>query len=90
MPNRLSYLLLINAAALLLMLLDKRNAIRRAPRVPERILFAAALLGGSLGGTLGMLLFHHKTRKPLFSVGFPVLLAVQTGTILLKTTTGGL
>lgn len=83
MPHRIPYLILINAACLLLMLTDKQNAQRRRWRVPERVLLAAALLGGSLGGTLGMLLFHHKTRKPMFSIGFPVILALQVGIALL-------
>lgn len=85
MPEWQSYLILINAVEALLMLLDKRNAQRRRRRVPERWLMALALLGGSLGGLLGMLLLRHKTRKPRFSVGFPVILAVQMGICLLAT-----
>lgn len=83
MPDWQFYLILINAIEALLMLLDKRNAQRRRWRVPERWLLALALLGGSLGGLLGMLLFRHKTRKPRFSVGFPVILAVQIGIYML-------
>lgn len=82
MPIQLSYLVLINAVEVLLMLVDKQNARHRRRRVPERVLLAVALLGGSPGGLLGMLLFHHKTRKPAFSIGFPVILAVQTGICL--------
>lgn len=37
----------------------------------------AALLGGAPGVLAGMYFFHHKTRKPKFSVGVPVILAVQ-------------
>jgi len=68
------YLLLINALTLLLMHADKKKARRRLWRIPEAVLFGTALLGGSLGGTLGMLFFRHKTKKPLFAIGFPVLL----------------
>lgn len=77
------YLILINALALLLMHRDKKKAIRRQWRIPEAVLLGVALLGGSLGGTIGMTAFHHKTKKAKFSVGFPVILLVQAGILML-------
>ena len=71
------YLVAINAAALLLMAVDKRRAKRRQWRVPEAVLFGAALLGGSAGAWAGMYLFHHKTRHWYFVVGMPLILAAQ-------------
>ena len=46
-------------------------------RVPEKILFGAALLGGSAGVWAGMYVFHHKTRHWYFVVGIPLILAAQ-------------
>lgn len=43
---------------------DKRRAKARRWRIPERRLLALALFGGAFGALLGMMLFHHKTRKP--------------------------
>ena len=77
------YLFLINAAALLLMHQDKRNARTRQWRVPEVVLLGLAILGGSLGGTLAMILFRHKTKKTMFSIGMPVILLVHLGLLLL-------
>lgn len=77
------YLIIINAALFLLMHLDKRHARIHAPRVPEKVLFAFSLLGGSLGGTVGIFLLRHKTRKPLFCIGFPVVLLLQVLIVLL-------
>lgn len=71
------YLILINAAGLVLMLLDKRYAIRGTRRIPEATLMSAAALGGSVGVWLGMYLFRHKTRKPKFYLGVPLILAAQ-------------
>lgn len=68
------YLILINALALLIMLVDKHNAINGLSRIPERGLWAICIIGGSLGGLLGMLLFRHKTQKRSFCIGFPLIL----------------
>lgn len=71
------YLLIINAAAFLLMLTDKRKARQKAWRIPEATLLGIAALGGSLGALLGMRLFHHKTQKPNFAIGIPMFLAIH-------------
>ena len=71
------YLILINAAALLLMLSDKRKAKRGAWRIPEATLMCVALLGGSIGALLGMKLFRHKTRHLKFILGIPFILFCQ-------------
>lgn len=71
------WLAVINLIAFALMGLDKRKARRDAWRIPEKTLFLAALLGGALGSTVGMHLFHHKTRHWYFRFGFPVLLILQ-------------
>lgn len=73
----LLYLLLINAAAFLLMLVDKFKAKRNLWRIPERTLMLSAALGGSAGALLGMYTFRHKTRHKKFSVGIPLIFAVQ-------------
>ena len=81
------YLLIINAVGVLIMLADKRRAQKKLWRVPEATLFTIAILGGSIGVLLGMRLFRHKTRKPRFYIGIPLLLASQlalAGFFLLK------
>lgn len=73
----LLYLILINAAAFLLMLLDKQKARKNLWRISERTLFLSALLGGSIGALLGMYTFRHKTRHLSFTLGMPAILAAQ-------------
>lgn len=73
----LIYLITINALGFLLMLIDKQKAKKNAWRIPERVLMAVAAVGGSLGCLCGMYLFRHKTRHIKFSVGLPILFAVQ-------------
>ena len=71
------YLLLINALALVLMLVDKIKAKNNLWRIPERTLMLSAALGGSVGALIGMYLFRHKTRHPKFTIGIPAILVAQ-------------
>ena len=48
--------------------IDKTQAKLNGWRVPEIVLHALALIGGFIGGWLGMFIFRHKTRKPVFKV----------------------
>ena len=71
------YLLLINAAAFMLMLVDKRKARKNRWRIPERTLILSAALGGSIGALLGMYTFRHKTKHLKFTLGIPAILIAQ-------------
>lgn len=73
----LLYLVIVNAAAFLLMLVDKLKAKRGAWRIPERVLIGSAILGGSIGALSGMYTFRHKTKHLKFTVGIPAILVVQ-------------
>ena len=73
----LIYLLIINAVAFLLMLVDKLKAKKHLWRIPEATLIASALLGGSVGALLGMYIVRHKTKHKKFTIGIPLILAAQ-------------
>lgn len=73
----LIYLELVNLAAFVLYGIDKYRAKRGHWRIPEATLILIAVIGGSIGALGGMYLFRHKTRKPRFSVGVPVILGMQ-------------
>lgn len=77
MQYLLLYLLIINAVGFFLMLADKRKAKRGAWRIPEATLMWVAALGGSIGSLAGMYTFRHKTKHPKFTIGIPVILALQ-------------
>lgn len=80
-----AYLLGMNAAAYILMAVDKTNAMRRARRIPETVLLLTAALGGGLGAWLGMVSLHHKTKHKKFLVLVPLFLLahIALGTWLL-------
>ena len=73
----IGYLALINLAGLFSMCIDKRRARKDRYRISERTLFIVAAAGGSIGSLLGMYLFHHKTKKRLFTIGMPLILLAQ-------------
>ena len=73
----IGYLAAVNLFAFCLMGTDKSRARRHAWRIPEKALFLAALLGGSVGALAGMYGFHHKTKHWYFVVGMPAILAAQ-------------
>ena len=79
----LYYLILANLAGLILMGLDTSKARRHRWRIPERMLFLSAVLGGSLGATVGMWIFRHKTQHWYFVVGMPAILILQVAAYIL-------
>ena len=81
MADPVSRLLLLYGGVSVLTLIlfgwDKAAARRQQSRIPEAALLAAAALGGAFGGVVGMYLFRHKTRKPLFRLSVPLFLILQ-------------
>lgn len=72
------YLVALNVLAFAVYGWDKaRSKVKGARRVSERMLFALALLGGSVGAIAGMYVWHHKTRHWYFKLGLPAILLAQ-------------
>lgn len=77
MRNIIIYVCVINAIAFFLYGLDKQKAKRCQWRIPEATLLGVAVIGGSIGAFFGMQVFHHKTKKPKFYIGVPVIFILQ-------------
>lgn len=73
----LLYILSVNLGGFIAFFIDKKRAVRSKWRIPEVTLLTIALLGGAIGCYLGMKLFRHKTLKPLFYIGIPVIIVLQ-------------
>ena len=71
------YLLVINILAFVCYGLDKHKSKRKARRISERWLLLLALIGGSVGAWLGMLVWRHKTNHAKFCFGVPILLLLH-------------
>ncbi|MBR3057950.1 MAG: DUF1294 domain-containing protein [Clostridiales bacterium] len=75
--------LLANLITLALFSSDKKKAEKKAFRIPESNLLGFSALFGALGGILGMIICHHKTKKPKFLILMPLMAVLQLTVIVL-------
>lgn len=87
MINRLPWWTWVYAAMSLVTLiayaLDKRRAISRGRRIPERTLHLLELLGGWPGALIAQQAFRHKRRKGRYLAVFTLIVAIHIAAILL-------
>lgn len=62
----LIYFVFVNVAAFVVYTFDKFRSRVNASRISEKELFTFSIIGGFLGATLSMALFHHKSSKTSF------------------------
>lgn len=72
-----SYMALLSLILFIMMYIDKRRAKRKEWRISEKTLMTLAVFGGACGGIVGMYVFRHKTKHPLFTFGFSLLAVIQ-------------
>lgn len=84
LPFSFTYLLIINALGMLLMIVDKSRARKRLSRISEVNLFTIAILGGSFGILFTMIVIRHKTRHKKFSIGLPLIIVCQIALLVYK------
>jgi uncharacterized membrane protein YsdA (DUF1294 family) len=65
--------------AFLMFRLDKRAAMARSRRIPERTLLGLAAIGGGLGAVAAQQMLRHKTRKEPFRSLLYLILFAQAG-----------
>ena len=68
--------LILNGIVFFVFGVDKYKAVRNKWRIPETTLLIAAVFG-VIGAFAGMHVFHHKTRKPKFYIGVPVIFFLE-------------
>lgn len=71
--NFILIVICINIFSFLIYGLDKYFAKKNMWRISEKALLLFALLLGAPGAYAGMQIFRHKTKKPIFYIGVPVL-----------------
>lgn len=76
------YMVVINVITFLVMGIDKWKAKHGSWRIQEAALFTFVIFGGGIGGNIGMYFFHHKTKKPKFVFGFPIITILEIAFII--------
>ena len=84
----LIYLITINLAAFTAFGIDKWKAVHKKWRISELALMGMIGIGGSVGGLFGMHAFRHKTRKPMFRYGVPLILVLHIAVVYYLNKTG--
>ena len=79
----LIYLAAVSLFAVIITVSDKIRAMRGGWRVRESTLLIVSALGGSIAMLLTMLLIRHKTRKPKFMLGIPLIIILQIAAAVL-------
>ncbi len=75
--------LVLAVISIFVTVLDKSAAKARKRRVPERVLFFFAGIGGALPMLLTMKIINHKTRHKRFMLGLPAIILVQALLVLI-------
>ena len=73
-------IVMMSAVCFILFGMDKWKAVHGRWRIAETTLILTSFLLGGIGGLLGMIVFHHKTRKWKFRILVP-LSALLTGAV---------
>ena len=71
------YLIIINIVTFFVYGIDKWKAKKSLWRIREASLLMLAVLGGSIGAWLGMIVWHHKTLHKKFRYGIPAIIIIQ-------------
>lgn len=82
------YIGIINLLSFLGMGWDKYLAKKNKWRTPEASLFGIAFIGGGIGSYIGMQVFRHKTKKPIFKFGMPIMIIINLISIYYILTSG--
>lgn len=70
-------IVIINIVTFIIYGIDKYKAKKGKWRIPENSLIGLAIIGGSIGAYLGMIVWHHKTMHLKFKYGIPLIIVIQ-------------
>ena len=82
MQIALIYFAIVNVVTFVLYGIDKFKAQHARWRIPESVLIGLAVIGGSIGAWLGMMIWRHKTQHKKFKYGIPLILIIQIGLLI--------
>jgi uncharacterized membrane protein YsdA (DUF1294 family) len=78
----LYFFFLVNFIAFVVVGYDKRLAIKNKCRISEKALLIWVAIGGTIGSSLAMTVFRHKTAKASYLLKFFGIVSLQIITII--------
>ncbi|MBW4358909.1 DUF1294 domain-containing protein [Flavobacterium sp. NAS39] len=72
----------VNLIAFVLIGYDKQLAIKNKNRISEKVLLTWVVIGGTIGSSLAMSIFRHKTAKKSYLLKFFGIVSLQVITII--------
>jgi uncharacterized membrane protein YsdA (DUF1294 family) len=78
----LYFFLLVNFMAFITIAYDKQLAIKNKNRISEKTLLVWVAIGGTIGSSLAMSFFRHKTAKTSYLLKFFGIVSLQIITII--------
>ena len=77
----LIYLAVYNVATFFMFCIDKWKYNKYTWRTNDTALLMLAVLGGSIGAWIGIIVCYHKTQKKKFRYGVPAIIIIQLALI---------
>ena len=74
-------IILWNIVVFLIYGIDKYKSVHNKWRISEKVLITCAVFLGGVGAYLGMQVFRHKTKKPLFKAVIPICVVLNLAVI---------
>lgn len=84
----IKYLIVVSLTAVILTVYDKlaskrkKGKKKKKRRVPEKLLWAVAVIGGAAAEYITMKIIRHKTKHKKFMRGLPVVIIIHIGIYL--------
>ena len=79
----LIYFALISIFAIIITIIDKRNAIKGKRRISEDFLLTTGLIGGAFAEYITIKAIHHKTKHKKFMIGLQIEFILQITAVIL-------
>jgi len=80
-----NYLLSLNFITILFYFFDKKISDTEKTRIPEKLFYFLAILGGSISAIFSQFFFHHKTNKKKFQLINLAIILIQIGFFIFYT-----
>lgn len=77
------YIFIISVISFIIMVIDKKRAIKKKWRIKENTLISLGIIGGAPGVLIAMVVLKHKLSKKKFYFGIPIIYLLESLLIII-------